>query len=80
MPRHWFEPPVSVRSEKPGVTIIISSVERAAEQLLTWSDRGSKWRAAAAACMAALNGTGTPSEARAAFVEAAKDHGVWLDG
>lgn len=79
MPRLWFSPPVHVSSEKPGMTIVISSVERAAEQLLAWGDHGPKWRAAVAACTAALKGEGTVDEVREAFLDAAKESGRWLD-
>lgn len=79
MPRLWFSPPVSVSSEQPGLTIVISSVERAAERLLVWEKRGPKWRLAVEACTAALNGTVAVDEARAAFLEAAKESGNWID-
>lgn len=80
MARLWFYPPVSVTTDKPGLTIGVSSVERAAEQLLAWEARGPKWRSAVSACMDALSGKGTPDQARAAFVDAAKESGMWLDG
>ncbi|KFC74553.1 hypothetical protein FG93_01139 [Bosea sp. LC85] len=76
----WFQPPVSVMTDKPGLSISISSVERAAEQLLTWQESGPKWRLAVAACLDALGGKGTPDQARAAFVDAAKECGMWLGG
>ena len=79
MARVWFKPPVTVMTEKPGLSIAISSVERAAEQLLKWPERGPNWHAAAAACMAALNGTGPPEQARSAFVEAARESGMLLE-
>lgn len=75
----WFDPPVSVTREKPSLTIIISSVERAAEQLLTWEERGPKWHMALVACMAAMEGSETADNARAAFEEAAREGGRLLD-
>lgn len=80
MSRLRFHPPVSVRTDKPGLTISISSVERAAEQLLAWQERGPKWHAAASACMDALSGKSPAAQARAAFVDAAKESGMWLEG
>jgi len=61
------------------MTIVISSVERAAEQLLAWEKHGPKWRAAVAACTAALKGDGTVDEAGVAFLDAAKESGRWID-
>ena len=78
MARLWFHPPVVVMTEKPGLSMGISSVERAGEQLLQWSVRGPNWEAAVAACMAALDGTGTPEQAREAFAEAARESGMLL--
>ncbi|QEL26176.1 DUF982 domain-containing protein [Bosea sp. F3-2] len=78
MPRLWFDPPVSIEGDRPGLTIVISSVERAAEQLLTWEDRGPKWRGAVQACMDAMSGGGTAKQAREAFVTAAEEVGKLL--
>ena len=75
MPPLWFDPPVSVEGNRPGLIIVISSVGRAAEQLLAWQDRGPKWRAAAQACVDAMDGAGSAKDARTAFVEAAAESG-----
>ena len=40
MSRLWFDPPVSVESDRPGVVLAVSSVERAAELLLSWQAKG----------------------------------------
>lgn len=76
----WFDPPVSVEGDRPGLTIVVSSVERAAEQLLTWPADRPAHRVAAEACMAAMEGRGSAAAARAAFVAAAKENDRWIDG
>lgn len=78
MARLWFDPPVSVLSDRPGVVIAVSSVERAAEQLLSWREHGARWRIAVQACMDAISGAGTASQAREAFIAAAEDAGKLL--
>lgn len=75
MPRLWFDPPVSVEGDRPSLIIVISTVERAAEVLLNWGERGPKWRAAVQACMDAMSGAGTADKAREAFIEAAEENG-----
>ncbi|WP_439498128.1 DUF982 domain-containing protein [Bosea sp. (in: a-proteobacteria)] len=79
MARLRFHPPVRVTTANPGVTISISSVERAGEQLLAWSGTGEKRRAAIAACMAALSGKGTPDQVRETFAEAARECGHLIE-
>lgn len=75
MARLWFDPPVSVEGEFPSVVIAVSSVERAAELLLSWGEQGPKWRAAVQVCMDAISGAGTAIQARDAFVAAAEEAG-----
>lgn len=72
MPRTWFSPAVIVESERPGQSFAVTSVEKAAELLLEWSERGPEWRLAVEACAAAIKGEGAASAARAAFIDAAK--------
>jgi hypothetical protein len=78
--RTWFSPAVCVETEIPGCSYAVTSVEKAAELLLAWpeADRGPAWRAAVAACAAAIAGDMTPAEARAAFLEAARAAGRLL--
>jgi hypothetical protein len=74
--RHWFSPPVNVRTpERVGLRLHVNSVEVAAEELLKWDRRGPQWRKAVASCMAALKGKATPEQARKAFEAAAKEAG-----
>jgi|APAra7269096613_1048513.scaffolds.fasta_scaffold13441_4 hypothetical protein len=75
MRKLWFDPPVSIEGDRPGLTIVVSSVERAAEQLLTWQDHGPKWRAAVQACHDAMSGGSTADQAREAFIAAADEAG-----
>jgi hypothetical protein len=70
----WFSSPAPVRSAtKPGLTHNVSNVQTASEQLLTWAERGPKWRKAVQVCMAALEGEKSPIDARQAFEAAAKE-------
>lgn len=80
MPLHWFAPPVTVETDKAGVSYAVTSVEKAAEFLMSWrdDDPGPAWRLAAAVCMRAMSGEATPAEARAAFEAAAKEVGKLL--
>lgn len=75
MARLWFSPAVSIEGDEPSLTITISSVERAAEQLLTWQQRGPRWRAAIQTCAEALSGGATANQARLAFIAAAEEAG-----
>jgi hypothetical protein len=43
MSLHWFNPPVSVRTGKPGITYSCNNVEGAARELMGWNNRGPKW-------------------------------------
>lgn len=72
MPRTWFSPPVCVETERPGVSYAVTSVERAAELLLEWPERGPEWRRAVEACAAAMKGERPASDARSAFIDAAR--------
>ena len=75
MALHWFSPPVYVTTDKIGRRYAVSNVERAAEFLLSWRDRGMgpEWKAAVQACMAAIKGEAGIEEARSAFEAAARE-------
>lgn len=73
MARHWFKPPVKVITDIPGLSIEVSSVERASEVLLSWQDHGPAWHEAARICLGALEGKVPTEEARAAFEAAARE-------
>jgi hypothetical protein len=72
----WFSPPVPVRTKRIGTTREVSSVEAAAEELLTWEKQGAAWRKAVQACIDAGEGRTTAGEARKAFLAAAKACGM----
>lgn len=68
--------------EKGHVKRVLNSVEGASRCLTEgWpSDRTAKsYIAACKACLAALEGSGTPDKARRAIVKAAKDAGILAD-
>ena len=78
---HWFNPSVPVRDvNKPGLTINVSNVPRAAEILLTWPERGPKWRVAVQTCVDAMEGEKPADEVRKAFEAAAKEAGMLRGG
>jgi hypothetical protein len=74
--------PISIR-ESNGIKRVLTSVE-GASRFLTQAWPGDKQRptyfAALRACLAALEGTGTADQARAAIVEAASDADVLMEG
>lgn len=61
--------------------IIISSVEEAAEELLTeWpEDHGDRFYEAVKACLDCLHGEVEPDLARKAFVQAAREAGILVE-
>ena len=73
-----FSPPVSVRTERPGLSYNVNNVEEASEQLVKWTKRGPKWNLAVRVCIAALAGEATPQEARRCFRLAAKEEGMLM--
>ncbi|WP_411970950.1 DUF982 domain-containing protein [Mesorhizobium sp. BR1-1-2] len=75
MSLHWFNPPVSVRTGKPGFTYSCNNVEGAARELMGWNNRGPKWDLAVRACMSCLAGDMTPEDVRKAFIAAAEEEG-----
>ncbi|SJM33279.1 DUF982 domain-containing protein [Mesorhizobium delmotii] len=50
--------------------------EGAAAELMKWTKRGPKWTKAVEACMACIEGEGTPEDVRKAFEIAAKEEGL----
>ncbi|UVK39375.1 DUF982 domain-containing protein [Mesorhizobium sp. AR10] len=78
MALHWFNPPVYVRTDRPGLSYGVSHVEGAAEQLLKWTKKGPKWDYAVRVCMAALADEMPTQEARKAFEAAAKEEKMFL--
>ncbi|MER8639607.1 DUF982 domain-containing protein [Mesorhizobium sp. M0207] len=78
MSRHWFSPPVYVRTDHPGVRVAISRVEGAAEELMKWTNRGHRWNVAVRICTAALADKVSPQVAGKAFPAAAKEEGALL--
>ncbi|HEV7318233.1 MAG TPA: DUF982 domain-containing protein [Ensifer sp.] len=75
MARLWFSPAVSVEGDGPDPTIVVSTVEGAAEQLLTWAAQGPKWHSAVQVCADAMCGGATSNQARIAFIAAAEEAG-----
>jgi hypothetical protein len=78
MRRHRFSPAVSVETN-PGQPCAVNSVEKAAEQLFAWPDRGPEWREAVDSCADALTGRISVARVRAAFLAAAKAAGRLID-
>lgn len=72
----WFSPPVFVATESLGVTMKITNVQSAAEELLKWGRRGPEWRNAVAMCTASLEGKRPAFVARKAFEAAARESGM----
>ncbi|TGQ35835.1 DUF982 domain-containing protein [Mesorhizobium sp. M00.F.Ca.ET.216.01.1.1] len=74
----WFSPPVYVRTARTGIRYGVNNIEGAAEELVTWTKCGPKWRHAVEACLEGLRGRVSPDEVRSAFEEAAKEEGKFL--
>jgi hypothetical protein len=75
MTLHWFSPPIYVTTDKIGRRYAVTNIERAAEFLLSWRDRGMgpDWKAAVRACMAAIKDEAEIEAARSAFEAAARE-------
>ncbi|CCV05784.1 conserved hypothetical protein [Mesorhizobium metallidurans STM 2683] len=71
---HWFNPPVSVKTDRPGRTYGVNHVEGAAEEFMKWPNRGPKWKIQA--CVDAFEDRVTPQDVRAAFEAAAEEEGM----
>ncbi|WP_271899410.1 DUF982 domain-containing protein [Candidatus Phyllobacterium onerii] len=73
-------PYVTIAADEAGNTKNIASVGEAALWLIEhWSQRGSdKFEAAKRACLDALDGKMTCTDCREAFIEAAKEAGIYI--
>ncbi|MER8605858.1 DUF982 domain-containing protein [Mesorhizobium sp. M1233] len=78
MSLHWFNPPVYVRTDRPGHRYGVSHVEGAAEELMKWTKRGPKWNLAVQSCIDAFEDKVTPMDVRKAFEAAAKEEKMLL--
>lgn len=79
MDRGWFDEPVPVILPcNPDVTYNVTGLFQAVDILLNkWpTNGGSAHFRAREACMAAMEGTISPEEARLAFTEAAEEAGI----
>ncbi|WP_352972579.1 DUF982 domain-containing protein [Mesorhizobium sp. M1334] len=76
MALHWFNPPVFVKTDRPGVTYGVNHVEGAAEELMKWPKRGPKWKLALQSWIAGFEGRVSPQEVRMAFEAAAREEGM----
>ncbi|MER9616761.1 hypothetical protein [Mesorhizobium sp. M0207] len=43
MARHWFNPPVPVKTGRPGEIRNVNNAETAGEELMKWTKRGPCW-------------------------------------
>jgi hypothetical protein len=73
--------PVFVRERSGARTVTreVRDVETASRVHLSWPGRGKAWRRAADAIADALRGDVKPEAAREAFIEAAKEAGVYVE-
>ena len=73
--------PVFVRERSGARTVTreVRDVETASRCHLSWPGRGRAWRRAADAIADALRGEGAVDDAREAFIEAAREAGVYVD-
>lgn len=74
-----WEEPVTFETQRLGQFRTITSTAEAARVLVEdWpTSTGKELKRAKAACLAVLAGTGDPDEARAAFLKAASEAGVF---
>lgn len=81
MSEGWFSKPVQVGVGVVGDIRNVSSARQADELLVHhWPDSGTlKHRYAHRSCLGAMRGDGTPEEARAAFVEAAREARILVE-
>lgn len=80
-PHKHFDAPVELKFG--GEKVVIASVEEAVERLahVDWpGERGPRHRDAYETCLKALDGHRTTANARAEFVEAAREAGILADG
>ncbi|MER8542283.1 DUF982 domain-containing protein [Mesorhizobium sp. M1334] len=72
MALHWFNPPIPVKTERPGIIRNVNNAEAAGEELMKWTKRGPWWD------LAVRVDEMEPEEARKAFLAAAKEEGTLL--
>jgi hypothetical protein len=75
----WFDPPVSVKTQKNGKIYQVNNVRTASEQMIGWGRRGPKWQKAIETCLAAPDGRKTSADARKAFEAAAREAGMLIE-
>lgn len=73
----WFSPPVPIKV-RIGLTLNVSSVETAAEELLKFTKRGRHWRRAVECCVAFGEQRASVQDVRRTFRLAAQEEGVLL--
>ncbi|MER8381561.1 DUF982 domain-containing protein [Mesorhizobium sp. M0563] len=57
-----FNPPVYVKTKRPGIRNGVSHVEGAAEELMAWDTKGPKWTKAVQSCVDAFEDRVFPQE------------------
>nr|WP_280944175.1 DUF982 domain-containing protein [Mesorhizobium sp. WSM2561] len=67
-----------MKTETAGVRYGVTHVEGAADELVTWTKRGPKWRHAVELCLEGLQGRVPPVAVRDAFEAAAREEGMLL--
>ncbi|WP_136616575.1 MULTISPECIES: DUF982 domain-containing protein [Mesorhizobium] len=73
----WFTPKVPVKT-RAGHRRLISNVQAASKELLTWALRGPQWNRAARVCISTWAREATPQEARRCLRLAAVEEGRLL--
>lgn len=76
MALHWFSPTVHVRTEQIGITLGVSNVEGAVEELMKWRKKGPKWKLAVQSCIDCFEDRVTPQDVQKAFEAAAREQGM----
>jgi len=80
----FFDTPVTITTAEKRQTLVITSLEGAAEQLIAWKGKGAadnpQWRAAITSCAAAIAGRSSPALARSTFIAAAEMAGATIEG
>lgn len=61
---------------KVGITLGVSNVEAAAEELMKWPKKGPKWNKAVQLCIDCFEDRASPQDVQKAFEEAAKEQGM----
>lgn len=76
-----FKQSVFVKERSAGRNVVreVRTIEEASRVHLAWSGRGKAWRRAAEVLADALRGEAKPDAAREAFIEAAKEAGVYVE-